>query len=102
MPGDEVKVKKEPQAEKEPKAEKEAKPKVKREPKEKKEKGEEGDGEKKKKPRKKKDPNAPKKNLSAFMCFSNEMRNKVKEENPGVCGVQRAGQNGEGWWCGKV
>lgn len=29
------------------------------------------------------DPNAPKKNLSAFMYFSNSNRDKVKAENPG-------------------
>lgn len=61
-----------------PTAEKPAK-KPKAEPKEPKEAG----GAKEKKPRKKKDKNAPKKNLSAFMFFSNDMRAKVKEENPG-------------------
>ena len=30
----------------------------------------------------KKDPNAPKKPLSAFMFFSQENRQKVKDENP--------------------
>ncbi|KXZ45334.1 hypothetical protein GPECTOR_56g431 [Gonium pectorale] len=44
--------------------------------------GEGGEGEKKK--RKPKDPNAPKKNLSAFMYFSNSNRDKVKSENPGA------------------
>ncbi|KAJ3301687.1 Non-histone chromosomal protein 6 [Kappamyces sp. JEL0829] len=36
----------------------------------------------KKAARAKKDPNAPKKGLSAFMIFSQENRNKIKEENP--------------------
>ena len=35
------------------------------------------------KKKKKKDPNAPKKNLSAFMFFSNANRDKVKQDNPG-------------------
>jgi len=34
--------------------------------------------------RRKKDPNAPKKNLTAFFFFSGEMRDQVKEENPGA------------------
>lgn len=32
--------------------------------------------------KKKKDPNAPKRGQSSFMFFSNEVRSKVKEENP--------------------
>jgi len=32
--------------------------------------------------KKKKDPNAPKRGMSAFMLFSNEIRSKVKQENP--------------------
>ena len=36
------------------------------------------------KKRKKKDKNAPKKNMSAFMFYSNSVREKVKEENPGI------------------
>jgi ABC-type transporter MlaC component len=32
--------------------------------------------------KKKKDPNAPKRGMTAFMYFSNEMRPKVKAENP--------------------
>lgn len=43
----------------------------------------EGDGERKTK-RKKKDKDAPKKNLSAFMFFSNAVREKVKAENPEI------------------
>jgi len=42
---------------------------------------EDGFGKKKKK---KKDPNAPKRNMSAFFLYSNEVRNRVKEENPGI------------------
>ena len=33
---------------------------------------------------KKKDPDAPKKPLTSFMLFSNKMRGKVKEDNPGI------------------
>jgi predicted RNase H-like nuclease len=40
----------------------------------------EDDGPKKKK--KKKDPNAPKRNMSAFFLYSNDIRSTVKEENP--------------------
>ena len=43
-----------------------------------------GDAKGGKKARKKKDKNAPKGALSAFMYFSNAMRNKVREENPGM------------------
>jgi hypothetical protein len=32
--------------------------------------------------KKKKDPNAPKRGMASFMFFSNEMRAKIKEENP--------------------
>ncbi len=35
-----------------------------------------------KKKKAKKDPNAPKRAMTAFMCFSNDMRSKIKEENP--------------------
>lgn len=47
---------------------------------------EDKDGGKQKKASKKKrkDPNAPKKALTAFMFFSNHMRDRVKEENPGI------------------
>lgn len=30
------------------------------------------------------DPNAPKRGLSAYMFFANDMRDKVREENPGI------------------
>jgi hypothetical protein len=36
----------------------------------------------KKAAKKKKDPNAPKRNMSSFMFFSNEIRPKLKEEQP--------------------
>jgi hypothetical protein len=36
----------------------------------------------KKKAKAKKDPNAPKRGYSSFMFFSNEVRAKVKEDNP--------------------
>lgn len=85
----EPKVKKEKT--KAPSAEKPAK-KVKGEPKEPKE-----AGAKEKKPRKKKDKNAPKKNLSAFMFFSNDMRAKVKEENPGIAFGEVGKVLGEKW-----
>ena len=42
------------------------------------------DGFGKKKKKKKKDPNAPKRNMSAFFLYSNEVRDRVKEENPGI------------------
>ena len=55
----------------------------------------EGEGGKKK--RKKKDKNAPKKALSAFMCFSNSVRDKVKEDNPGIAFTDVAKRIGEMW-----
>lgn len=36
------------------------------------------------KKRQKKDKNAPKKGMSAFMMFSNEIRQDVLKENPGI------------------
>lgn len=42
------------------------------------------DGYAKKKKKKKKDPNAPKRNMSAFFLYSNEVRNRIKEDNPGI------------------
>lgn len=32
----------------------------------------------------KKDPNAPKRALTAYFCFSNENRDRIKKENPGI------------------
>lgn len=32
----------------------------------------------------KKDPNAPKRNMSSFMFFSNDKRQQVKDENPSL------------------
>ena len=37
----------------------------------------------KKKARRKKDPNAPKRAVSAFMFFSNDIRDQVRKEKPG-------------------
>jgi len=39
-------------------------------------------GKRKRKKKKKKDPNAPKKNVSAFLHFSNAIRPRIKAENP--------------------
>ncbi|KAG8777294.1 Non-histone chromosomal protein 6 [Serendipita sp. 397] len=39
---------------------------------------------KKEKASKKKDPHAPKKALSPYMFFTQEWREKIKEENPGI------------------
>ncbi|KAG2487532.1 hypothetical protein HYH03_013812 [Edaphochlamys debaryana] len=50
-----------------------------------------------KKERKKKDPNAPKKNLSAFMYFSNTSSDKVKQENPGIAFGEVGKLLGERW-----
>ena len=58
--------------------------------------GEEG-GKKARKPRKKKDKNAPKKNLSAFMFFSNDKREQVKTENPGIAFGEVGKKLGEMW-----
>ena len=30
------------------------------------------------------DPNAPKRGLSAYMCFANDQRDKVRADNPGI------------------
>ena len=37
-----------------------------------------------KKTKQKKEPNAPKRGQSSFMFFSNEIRSKVKADNPGL------------------
>ncbi|KAI9929014.1 Non-histone chromosomal protein 6 [Aspergillus wentii] len=47
--------------------------------------------------RKKKDPNAPKRGLSAYMFFANDMRDKVREENPGISFGQVGKQLGDRW-----
>jgi hypothetical protein len=41
-------------------------------------------GDKSAKVTKKKDPNAPKKPLTSFMLFSNEIRSQIKNENPSM------------------
>ena len=54
-------------------------------------------GPKAKKPRKKKDKDAPKKGLSAFMFFSNDKREQVKADNPGIAFTDVARKMGELW-----
>jgi hypothetical protein len=44
-----------------------------------------------------KDPNAPKRGLSAFFCFSNEERAKVKAKNPGYSVGDVAKELGKRW-----
>jgi len=55
----------------------------------------EGSGKKGKK--NKKDPNAPKRALSAFFCFCNEERAKVKAKNPGLSVGEIAKELGKRW-----
>ncbi|KAF5832780.1 FACT complex subunit SSRP1-A [Dunaliella salina] len=50
-----------------------------------------------KKPRKKKDPNAPKKNMTSYMHFSNAMRSKMKAENPSASFGELAKLISERW-----
>ncbi|KAI8088028.1 high mobility group box domain-containing protein [Gilbertella persicaria] len=50
-----------------------------------------------KKKRSKKDPNAPKRGLSAYMYFSQEQRQSVKDANPGVTFGQIGKLLGEKW-----
>jgi structure-specific recognition protein 1 len=50
-----------------------------------------------KKEKKEKDPDAPKKPLSGFMIFSNEMRAKLKEEMPGMSVPEMGRKLGELW-----
>ncbi|CAO3618489.1 unnamed protein product [Cunninghamella blakesleeana] len=52
---------------------------------------------KKEKKRGKKDPSAPKRGLSAYMFFSQQNRNKVKEENPDATFGQLGKILGEKW-----
>ncbi|KAJ9663153.1 Non-histone chromosomal protein 6 [Neophaeococcomyces mojaviensis] len=47
--------------------------------------------------KKKKDPNAPKRGLSAYMFFANEMRDQVREENPGISFGQVGKVLGDRW-----
>lgn len=49
------------------------------------------------KKRKKKDPDAPKRGMPAFMYFSNEMREKVKSENPVLKFTEIGKKLGEMW-----
>lgn len=47
--------------------------------------------------KKKKDPNAPKKTPTAYLLFSNEVRSKVKEENPDLTFGETMKKIGEMW-----
>jgi structure-specific recognition protein 1 len=59
--------------------------------------GEDGGDKKVKKTRKKKDKDAPKKGLSAFMFFSNDKREQIKTENPGIAFGEVGKKLGELW-----
>lgn len=50
-----------------------------------------------KKRRRRKDPNRPKRALSAFMFYSNEVREQVKAERPDLTFLQIAGEIGSRW-----
>ncbi|KAI5707179.1 hypothetical protein M8J76_000991 [Diaphorina citri] len=47
--------------------------------------------------RKKKDKNAPKKPMSAYMMWFNDMREKIKKDNPGISFTEIAKKGGELW-----
>lgn len=47
--------------------------------------------------KKKKDPNAPKRPPSAFLIFTSEHREKIKEHNPGISNPDIAKKFGEMW-----
>lgn len=49
------------------------------------------------KSKKSKDPNAPKKGMSAFMIFSNDHRNKVRDANPSLSFGEIGRKVGEAW-----
>lgn len=49
------------------------------------------------KARKPKDKNAPKRGLSAYMFFTQDQRDKVKEENPGIAFTDVAKVLGQKW-----
>ncbi|EGZ20308.1 hypothetical protein PHYSODRAFT_285400 [Phytophthora sojae] len=55
------------------------------------------DGDHTRKPRKKKDKNAPKRALSAFMFFSNDIRETVKKEMPELAFLQISSEIGRRW-----
>lgn len=50
-----------------------------------------------KKKRKKKDKNAPKRPMSAFMLWMNDMRDTIKKDNPGIAFTDIAKKGGELW-----
>ena len=47
--------------------------------------------------KKKKDENAPKRPMSAFMLYMNEVRDKIKSDNPGIAFTDIAKKGGELW-----
>ncbi|CAH0488945.1 hypothetical protein KXD40_005931 [Peronospora effusa] len=55
------------------------------------------DGDRTRKPRKKKDKNAPKRALSAFMFFSNDIRDTVKKEMPELQFLEISSEIGRRW-----
>ncbi|KAL7694315.1 putative High mobility group box domain-containing protein [Plasmopara halstedii] len=55
------------------------------------------DGDHTRKPRKKKDKNAPKRALSAFMFFSNDIRDTVKKEMPDLQFLEISSEIGRRW-----
>ncbi|KAG1699136.1 hypothetical protein DVH05_014053 [Phytophthora capsici] len=55
------------------------------------------DGDHTRKPRKKKDKNAPKRALSAFMFFSNDIRETVKKEMPELAFLEISSEIGRRW-----
>ncbi|KAL4108905.1 hypothetical protein PRIC1_000614 [Phytophthora ramorum] len=55
------------------------------------------DGDHTRKPRKKKDKNAPKRALSAFMFFSNDIRDTVKREMPELQFLEISSEIGRRW-----
>ncbi|OWZ05077.1 hypothetical protein PHMEG_00022902 [Phytophthora megakarya] len=55
------------------------------------------DGDHTRKPRKKKDKNAPKRALSAFMFFSNDIRDTVKKERPDLQFLEISSEIGRRW-----
>ncbi|KAJ8554916.1 hypothetical protein ON010_g9566 [Phytophthora cinnamomi] len=55
------------------------------------------DGDHTRKPRKKKDKNAPKRALSAFMFYSNDIRETVKKERPDLAFLEISSEIGRRW-----
>jgi structure-specific recognition protein 1 len=99
--GSDVEAETKPGKPKKQKAPDSSEPKPKKQKKEKKEKAiaspEGEDGKKPRKKRAKKDKNAPKKGMSAFMLFSQDKREQVKTDNPGIVFTDVAKKLGELW-----